>query len=220
MFTQPCVLQEREYERVGSSRPVKVNVRILTASHRPLEALIKAGQWREDLYYRLNVVTILLPPLRERRSDLSLLIDHFVRHFAEKNGRKIAGLTPEGRDILLRYDYPGNVRELENIIERAVVLTRDDVIGRGDLPITVQELEAIDDDEPNLTIAVERLERRMIREALARFEGVQTRAAERLGISERALRYKLIKYGFREEASDVDADPQAKSPQESSDPQD
>jgi DNA-binding NtrC family response regulator len=214
------VLQEREYERVGSSRPVKVNVRILTASHRPLEALIKAGQWREDLYYRLNVVTILLPPLRERRSDLSLLIDHFVRHFAEKNGRKIAGLTPEGRDILLRYDYPGNVRELENIIERAVVLTRDDVIGRGDLPITVQELEAIDDDEPNLTIAVERLERRMIRQALARFEGVQTRAAERLGISERALRYKLIKYGFREEASDVDADPQAKSPQESSDPQD
>ena len=215
------VLQEREYERVGSSRPVKVNVRILTASHRPLEALIQAGQWREDLYYRLNVVTILLPPLRERRSDLSLLIDHFVRHFAEKNGRKIAGLTPEGRDILLRYDYPGNVRELENIIERAVVLTRDDVIGRGDLPITVQELEAIDDDdEPNLTIAVERLERRMIREALARFEGVQTRAAERLGISERALRYKLIKYGFREEASDVDADPQAKSPQESSDPQD
>ena len=215
------VLQEREYEKVGSSRPVKVNVRILAASHRPLEALIKAGQWREDLYYRLNVVTILLPPLRERRSDLSLLIDHFVRHFAEKNGKKIAGLTPEGRDILLRYDYPGNVRELENIIERAVVLTRDDVIGRGDLPITVQELEAIDDDdEPNLTIAVERLERRMIREALARFEGVQTRAAERLGISERALRYKLIKYGFREEASDVDADPQAKSPQESSDPQD
>jgi len=214
------VLQEREYEKVGSSRPVKVNVRILAASHRPLEALIKAGQWREDLYYRLNVVTILLPPLRERRSDLSLLIDHFVRHFAEKNGKKIAGLTAAGRDILLRYDYPGNVRELENIIERAVVLTRDDVIGRGDLPITVQELEAIDDDEPNLAIAVERVERRMIREALARFEGVQTRAAERLGISERALRYKLIKYGFREEASDVDADPQAKSPQESSDPQD
>ncbi|HEX6768831.1 MAG TPA: sigma-54 dependent transcriptional regulator, partial [Candidatus Binatia bacterium] len=138
------VLQEREYEKVGSSRPVKVNVRILTASHRPLEALIKAGQWREDLYYRLNVVTILLPPLRERRSDLSLLIDHFVRHFAEKNGKKITGLTPAGRDILLRYDYPGNVRELENIIERAVVLTRDDVIGGNDLPITVQEGEAID----------------------------------------------------------------------------
>ena len=204
------VLQEREYERVGSSRSVKVNVRVLAASHRPLEALIKAGQLREDLYYRLNVVTILIPPLRERRSDLSLLIDHFVRRFAAKNGKTISGLSPEGRDILLRYDYPGNVRELENIIERAVVLTRDDVIGRGDLPITVQELEAVDDDddEPNLTIAVERLERRMIREALARFEGVQTRAAEQLGISERALRYKLIKYGFREKGSDLDADPE------------
>jgi len=212
------VLQEREYEKVGSSRPVKVNVRILTASHRPLEALIKAGQWREDLYYRLNVVTILLPPLRERRSDLSLLIDHFVRHFAEKNGKKITGLTPAGRDILLRYDYPGNVRELENIIERAVVLTRDDVIGIGDLPITVQELEAID-DEPNLTVAVERLERRMIREALARLEGVQTRAAELLGISERTLRYKLIKYGFREASADPDADAQAKSPEDDSEPQ-
>jgi two-component system NtrC family response regulator len=216
------VLQEREYERVGSSRSVKVNVRILAASHRPLEALIKAGQLREDLYYRLNVVTILIPPLRERRSDLSLLIDHFVRRFAAKNGKNISGVSPEARNILLRYDYPGNVRELENIIERAVVLTRDDVIGRGDLPITVQESEAIDDDndEVNLTVAVERLERRMIREALARFEGVQTRAAERLGISERALRYKLTKYGFREEAADSDSDLQAKSREESSDPQD
>ena len=215
------VLQEREYERVGSSRSVKVNVRILAASHRPLEALIKAGQLREDLYYRLNVVTILIPPLRERRSDLSLLIDNFVRRFAAKNGKKISGLSPEARDILLRYDYPGNVRELENIIERAVVLTRDDVIGRGDLPITVQEIEVNDDDqETNLTLAVERLERRMIREALARFEGVQTRAAEMLGISERALRYKLTKYGFREEAAVPDSDPHAKSPEESSDPQD
>jgi DNA-binding NtrC family response regulator len=197
------VLQEREYEKVGSSRPVKVNVRILAASHRPLEALIKAGQLREDLYYRLNVVTILIPPLRERRSDLSLLIEHFVRRFAEKNGRTIRGLTPEGRDILLRYDYPGNVRELENIIERAVVLTRDDVIATGDLPLAVQEPEIADrDPETNLTAAVEALERQMIRDALARSDGVQTRAAELLGIGERALRYKLIKYGFREEDSE------------------
>jgi len=216
------VLQEREYERVGSSRSVKVNVRILTASHRPLEELIKKGQLREDLYYRLNVVTILVPPLRERRSDLSILIDHFLRRFAERNHKTIQGLTREAREILLRYDYPGNVRELENIIERAVVLTRDDVIGSGDLPITVKEGESIDDDddETNLTVAVERLERRMIRDALARFEGVQTRAAEVLGISERALRYKLIKYGFREEAADPDFDPPVQSPKDRSDPQD
>jgi two-component system NtrC family response regulator len=214
------VLQEREYEKVGSSRPVKVNVRILAASHRPLEALIKAGQLREDLYYRLNVVTILIPPLRERRSDLSLLIDHFLRHFAEKNGKTIRGLTHEARDILLRYDYPGNVRELENLIERAVVLARDDVIGSGDLPLTVEEPGAEDDRETSLTVAVEAVERRMIRDALARSEGVQTRAAELLGISERALRYKLIKYGFREEATGPDSDPQVQSLGESTEPQD
>ena len=214
------VLQEREYEKVGSSRPVKVNVRILAASHRPLEALIKAGQLREDLYYRLNVVTILIPPLRERRSDLSLLIDHFLRRFAEKNGKTIRGLTHEARDILLRYDYPGNVRELENLIERAVVLTRDDVIGSGDLPLTVQELEIADEQGTNLTVTVEAVERRMIRDALARTEGVQTRAAELLGISERGLRYKLIKYGFQEEASSPASDPQeVQSPEERTEPQ-
>ena len=197
------VLQEREFEKVGSSRPVRVNVRIMAASHRPLEDLIKAGQLREDLYYRLNVVTIFIPPLRERRSDVALLMDHFLRYYAEKNGKTIRGLTPEGRDILLRYDYPGNVRELENIIERAVVLTRDDVIGSGDLPLTVQELEVADGDrETNLTVAVEALERRMIRDALARSDGIQTRAAELLGMGERALRYKLTKYGFREEDSE------------------
>jgi DNA-binding NtrC family response regulator len=193
------VLQEREYEKVGSSHPIKVNVRILAASHRPLEALLKAGQLREDLYYRLNVITILIPPLRERRSDVSLLIDHFLRHYSEKNGKTIHGLTREGRDVLLRYDYPGNVRELENIIERAVVLARDDVIGSGDLPLTVQEPETADGErEAHLTAAVEALERRMIRDAMARSEGVQTHAAELLGISARGLRYKLIKYGFQE----------------------
>jgi len=202
------VLQEREYEKVGSSRPVRVNVRILAASHRPLEALIKAGQLREDLYYRLNVVTISLPPLRERRSDLSLLIEHFLRRYAEKNGKTMRGLTHEARDILLRYDYPGNVRELENIIERAVVLTRDDVIGIGDLPLTVQNPEVEGERETNLTVATEGLERRMIRDALARSDGVQTHAAELLGISERALRYKLIKYGFREDGSSPDSDPE------------
>ena len=196
------VLQEREYEKVGSSRPVKVDVRILAASHRPLEALIKAGQLRQDLYYRLNVVTILIPPLRERRSDLAPLIDHFLRLFAEKNGKTIRGLTHEARDILLRYDYPGNVRELENLIERAVVLTRDDVIGSGDLPLTVQNPEVEGDRETNLTVAVEALERHMIKETLARSDGVQTRAAELLGISERGLRYKLIKYGFQERATE------------------
>ncbi|HET7876657.1 MAG TPA: sigma-54 dependent transcriptional regulator [Methylomirabilota bacterium] len=190
------VLQEREFERVGSSRPVGVNVRVLAATHRDLEALVREGRFRDDLYYRINVVTVALPPLRERREDLPLLIDHFLQTSAQKNGKTIRGLSHEARQTLLRYDYPGNVRELENVIERAVVLSRDDVIGIGDLPLSLHEAQEEPDTGAGLVAAVEGLERRMIREALAQANGVQTRAAELLGISERVLRYKLRKYGL------------------------
>jgi two-component system NtrC family response regulator len=189
-------LQEREFERVGSSRPIAVNVRLLAATHRDLEALAREGSFRDDLYYRINVVTIALPALRERREDLPLLIDHFLKAFAAKNRKTIHGLTREARDALLRYDYPGNVRELENLIERAVVLTRDEVIGVSDLPLTLQDPSPDPGTGAGLVAAVEGLERRMLREALARASGVQTRAAELLGISERVLRYKLKKYGL------------------------
>jgi DNA-binding NtrC family response regulator len=195
------VLQEREFERVGSSKPIRVDVRMLAATHRNLEALVKAGEFREDLYYRLNVVTVVLPPLRERREDLSLLMDHFLRRFAERNRKTIRGFTREARELLLRYDYPGNVRELENIVERAVVLTRDEVIGITDLPLGTQTLEETESVEANMPAAVEGVERRMIKTALARAGGVQTRAAEMLGITERALRYKLKKYGLTGEDS-------------------
>jgi len=190
------VLQEREIERVGSSRPIPVDVRLLAATHRDLEALVAAGRFREDLYYRINVVTIVVPPLRERREDIPLLLDHFLPRFARENGKTIRGLTREARETLLRYDYPGNVRELENLMERAVVLTRDEVIGLEDLPLSLLETEPDSGEVGGLTAAVEGLERRMIRDALARAEGVQTRAAEVLGISERVLRYKLRKYGL------------------------
>src|SRR3990170_3820134 len=190
------VLQEREFERVGSSRPVAVNVRLLAATHRDLEALVRAGRFRDDLYYRINVVSISLPPLRERREDIPLLLDHFVEKFSRRNGKRIGGLTRDAREALLRYDYPGNVRELENLVERAVILTRDEVIGLEDLPLGVKEREGETSGETSLTVLVEGLERRMIREALARADGVQTRAAEILGISERVLRYKLKKYGL------------------------
>ena len=193
------VLQEKEFERVGSSRPIPVDVRILAATHRDLEKMIQEGQFREDLYYRLNVVTVVLPPLRERRQDIPPLLDHLVKKFAEKNGKTIKGFTQEARDALLRYDYPGNVRELENIVERATVITRDEVIGRSDLPLTVQASEKGDDTGTNMTAVVEGLERKMIKEALAQSDGIQTRAAEKLGMTERALRYKLKKYGFQGE---------------------
>jgi len=196
------VLQEREFERVGSSQTVKVNVRVLSATNRALETMIKSGQFREELYYRLNVVTLLLPPLRERRQDLPALMEHFLKHFAAKNSKTIRGFSQEARQALLRYDYPGNVREIENLIERAVVLTRDDVVGRGDLPLTLEETEERTEQETQLTAALEGLERRMIKDALARTGGIQTRAAEFLGITERALRYKLKKYGLQGEDPD------------------
>ncbi len=197
------VLQEKEFERVGSSKPQSVDVRVLSATHQDLEALMKTGQFREDLYYRLNVVTIILPPLRARRQDIPALMEHFLRSLARKNGKAIRGFTREARDALLRYDFPGNVRELENLIERAVVLSRDEVIGRGDLPLSLEAFEGKNDQDTHLTAAVEGIERRMIKEALARARGVQTRAAEALGITERALRYKLKKYGFQGEEPDT-----------------
>ena len=190
------VLQERRFERVGGVRTVSVDVRVLAATHRNLEALVREGRFRDDLYYRINVVTLLLPPLRERREDLPPLMYHFLTRFAEKNGKTIRGLTREARDALLRYDYPGNVRELENLIERAVVLTRDEVIGKSDLPLSLDEQAPEGEAPAGLVAAVEGLERRMIRDALSRAGGVQTRAAELLGISERVLRYKLRKYGL------------------------
>ena len=193
------VLQEKEFERVGSNRAINSDVRIITATHGDLEQLMRDGSFREDLYYRLNVVTIILPPLRERRQDLSALIDYFLRKFAEKNGKTIQGFSREARDALLRYDYPGNVRELENLVERAIVLTRDDVIRLGELPLTIKETRAGTDDQTNLSAVVEGMERRMIVDALSAAGGVQTKAAESLGISERALRYKLRKYGLRDD---------------------
>jgi two-component system NtrC family response regulator len=139
---------------------------------------------------------VTVPPLRERRADIPLLLDHFLARFARDNGKPIRGLTREAHDALLRYDYPGNVRELENLVERAVVLTRDDVIGLGDLPPAVRATEPDGDGAATLPAATEELERRLIREALAAADGVQTRAADALGISERVLRYKLRKYGL------------------------
>jgi len=202
------VLQEREFERVGSSQPIKVNVRVLSATHRDLESLLRVGQFREDLYYRLNVVTIVVPPLRERREDLPALMDHFLKLFAAKNSKTLRGFSREARDALLRYDYPGNVRELENLIERAVVLSRGDLIGRGDLPLTVEAPEASGEPPAQLTAAVEGLERRMIKNAMARAGGVQTRAADLLGMTERALRYKLKKYGLQGEEPDLSTPPE------------
>ncbi len=192
------VLQEREFERVGGSRPLTVDVRVLAATHRDLERAMREGTFRDDLYYRLNVVTVQIPPLRERREDIPLLLEHFLRKFAEKNRREVSGLTASARDALLKYEYPGNVRELENIVERAILLCRGRVIDLEDLPATMRPghpsaAEPLPKDLPGVLADIEQ---QAIASALERSGGVQTQAAESLGISERVLRYKMKKYGL------------------------
>ncbi len=194
------VLQEREFERVGSNRPVKVDVRVVAATNQDLEAAVREKRFREDLYFRLNVVPIHIPPLRERREDILPLVETFLKKYAAENKKPIRGLTREARHALLTYDYPGNVRELENAVERAVVLARADVIDVEDLPLALQgaaDVAAAQPGPDSLPARVEALERQLIEEALSRAGGVQTRAAELLGIGERALRYKLRKLGLK-----------------------
>jgi DNA-binding NtrC family response regulator len=193
-------LQEREFQRVGGNRTLRSDVRIIAATNRNLMEDVNAGSFREDLYYRLNVVAIQLPPLRERIEDVPLLMAHFLKHFAERSGRPATGFSAEARDLLMKYSYPGNVRELENIIERAVVICRGNLITRRDLPFhDTAELSGSNRKSGIQTLhaAVENLEKEMIRDAMAKTDGHQTRAAQMLGISERMLRYKLKKYRIK-----------------------
>lgn len=192
-------LQEREFQRVGGNQTIRSDVRIISATNRNLEDKVKEGRFREDLFYRLNVVAMSIPPLRERKEDIPALIDHFLKRYAEENGKPIEGISSEARDLLLKYDYPGNVRELENIVERAVVICRDAVISIEDLPFPEDMFGAgiPSDEEGMLRGAVEDLERKLIVEAMDKTGEHQTKAAELLGISERMLRYKLKKYGLK-----------------------
>jgi DNA-binding NtrC family response regulator len=189
------VLQEQSFERLGGSRPIRVDVRIIAATHRDLETMSRAGEFREDLFFRLNVVSITLPPLRERREDIPLLVDHFLRRLRSEG--RARSVSREAMDLLLEHGYPGNVRELENLVHRAVVLSRGELITTADLPLHLSRLETETRQEPRtLEAKVEALERTLIHDALDATGGVQTRAAARLGITERNLRYKLKKYGL------------------------
>jgi len=193
------VLQEREFERIGGNQTIKVDVRVITATNRDIEKDIREGKFREDLYYRLNVVSVIIPPLRDRKEDIPALMEHFIKKYAEENKKAISGVAAEARDLLMRYAYPGNVRELENIIERAVVLAKRGTVTTADLPLHLQGA-GNDDAIPavplkgQLNETLDTVERGLILDALKGSNGVQTRAAERLGISERVLRYKLKKY--------------------------
>jgi two-component system response regulator PilR (NtrC family) len=199
-------IQEREVVPVGGTAPIKVDVRIIVATNRDLSKEVQAGRFREDLYYRLNVIHIRIPPLRERREDIPLLADHFLDLLARRQGRDLPAVAPEAMKRLMEYSYPGNVRELENILERAVALGEGDVLTLDLLPdevIKAPEAGTVSiaamGDGQNLDTLLEDYERRLIESALHQTGGNRTKAAEVLGISFRSLRYRLKKYGWADE---------------------
>ncbi len=198
------VLQEKELERVGGSKRIPVNFRLISATNKNLQQLIAEEKFREDLFYRINVITLEIPPLRERKEDLPLLIDYYLNKWKNQYGINVKGFTKEAYTKLLSYHYPGNIRELANIIQRAVVLSRDeyiDYIDIGEKEINKNIADGIDckfeAGTVTLSEAVEKIEKEMIIDALEKSGGIQTKAAELLGISERNLRYKIQKYGIK-----------------------
>jgi DNA-binding NtrC family response regulator len=207
------VLQEQDFERVGGAETIHVDVRLVTATNANLESLIARGRFRDDLYYRLNVIRLKIPPLRERKEDIPPLIAAFLAEFNAANGKRVVGLTPEALSAVLAYDWPGNVRELRNCIEGVVVLARGDMIAMSELPGKVREdVSRISDISPEVRTAggraggntqdarsgrtLKAAERRMIEEALVRTKGCKIEAARLLGISRRTLHRKIKQYGL------------------------
>ena len=197
------VLQEKTIERVGGVDSIKVDIRIVAATNKNLKEAVENGTFREDLYYRLNVVSIELPPLRERREDIPFMIDHFLAKYSAENNKTFEGFSPAAMDYMSAYEWPGNVRQLQNVIERCVVLTSGTVIKTDDLPAEIKDEEtqfksAVDllPTKINLAQALDKIEATLVRRALVQSNFVKVDAAEMLGLSKSLLQYKLKKYGI------------------------
>ena len=204
------VLQEKEFERLGGTHTIKVDIRLIAATNKDLEAEVQAGKFREDLYYRLNVIPILLPSLRERKEDVPALANYFLQKSTKENGKKVKFFSDEAMDYLVNYSWPGNVRELENAIERAVVLCKSDTLTPDLFPIPgIKRHQATPPNQLSsgsfspadltqpLPDAVSSMEKKMIQEALSQTKGNQRKAAQLLGITERMLGYKVKTYGLK-----------------------
>ncbi|WP_346855096.1 sigma 54-interacting transcriptional regulator [uncultured Draconibacterium sp.] len=189
------MIQQREFERVGGTQTIKSDVRIVAATNRNLEEMIKSEDFREDLYYRINVFPIYIPSLRERRDDIPLLVDHFIGKFNKENSTKIKRITTSALDMLMVYGWPGNIRELENCIERACILSTDNVIHSYNLPPSLQTADSTNTlAKGGMVYTVEQVEKQLIREALTTTKGNITKAAEDLKVTERMLGTRLKKY--------------------------
>jgi two-component system response regulator PilR (NtrC family) len=204
------VLQERRFRRVGGLEELQADIRVIAATNQDLAKLIAEGRFREDLYYRINVIPISLPPLRERREDVTLLAEHFVAKYNEQMNKNISGISHEAMSLLTRYDWPGNIRELENVMERAVALEPTPAILPDSLPPSIRGEsprltgaplgapgESLPESGFDLEAHVKEIERGYIAEALKRAGGVQVKAAELLGMSFRSFRYYVKKYNLR-----------------------
>lgn len=197
------VIQEREIQRVGSDQTLKVNVRILAATNRILEEEVLSGKFREDLFYRLNVVAIKVPPLRERMDDIPLLAHYFLNKYATINRKQIKGFTPISMDMLLKYNWPGNVRELENAVERAVILSLGDYISEKDLPLSLIKSYSFEQKIPESSksapeaVSLEDIQKQAILKALEETGGNKSETARKLGINRRTLYMKLEKFGVK-----------------------
>ncbi|MBI5568466.1 MAG: sigma-54-dependent Fis family transcriptional regulator [Desulfomonile tiedjei] len=197
------VLQEAEFQRVGGTKDIKVDVRIIAATNKDLKEEVEAGRFRGDLFFRLNVVRIEVPPLRERREDIPILVAHFIKKYGERLCRSLPEVDPEVMRAFYRYPWPGNVRELENVIERAMVLCRGDGIKAEDLAEEIRDSPEIDESldrliswEKGLAETLDAIEAKMIRQALEKAHHIQAQAAKTLGISRSNLQYKMKKYGL------------------------
>jgi Nif-specific regulatory protein len=190
------VLQEKTFERVGGNTTVKADVRIITATNKNLEALIDEGKFREDLYYRLNVFPIVVPPLRERKTDIMLLANYFIEKFSKEHEKKIVSMSTSTTDMLMNYHWPGNVRELENCIERAVILCNDGIIHSYHLPPNLQKGDAtiLRESKGAFKNMMANLERKAIMEELENCRGNMAKAARALGITERMMGTRIAKY--------------------------
>ena len=195
------VLQEREFERLGGTRTIKVDVRLVAATNRDLRAALEQGTFREDLYYRLNVVPIDIAPLRERREDIPDLVNLFITRFAGDSGKGVEGITPEAMQILVNYHWPGNVRELQNIVERACALAKGSMLDVADIHLDTRPAKAANGASGFLPdgMTLEQWEDEMVQEALRRANGNKSQAARLLGLSRNALRYRLSKIGIADE---------------------
>ncbi|KJR41781.1 NifA, Fis Family transcriptional regulator [Candidatus Magnetoovum chiemensis] len=194
------MLQEREFERIGSERSIRVDLRVIVATSKNLEELVSDNKFREDLYYRLNVVPIILPPLRERLEDIFLLIDHFLRKFNKEHNRNVS-ISNEAMEVMISYHWPGNVRELLNIIERLVIMSPSSIIAKKYLPERLHIPLQKQNIEKNTPLSLIQAEKTKVMEALEACDWVHSRAAKLLGITQRQIGYKVKKYGLRRNVS-------------------